>query len=60
MKICLGYVVWRHIVWGLILQFIFGLIILRWDVGRAVIGCLGNKVFLANLIFKGLNVRFLK
>ena len=46
--------------WGLILQFIFGLIILRWDVGRAVIGCLGNKVFLANLIFKGLTVRFLK
>ncbi|XP_023322440.1 solute carrier family 28 member 3 [Eurytemora carolleeae] len=39
-----GYVVWRHILWGLILQFIFGLIILRWDVGRAVIGCLGNKV----------------
>jgi pyrimidine nucleoside transport protein len=36
--------VWRHVVWGLGLQFVFGLLILRWEVGRAVFGCLGRKV----------------
>ena len=25
-----GRVVWRHVVWGVTLQFIFGLLILRW------------------------------
>jgi len=39
-----GYVVWRHVVWGLGLQFVFGLLILRWEVGKAVFGCLGRKV----------------
>jgi len=36
--------VWRHVVWGLGLQFVFGLLILRWEVGKAVFGCLGRKV----------------
>ena len=39
-----GHVVWRHVVWGLGLQFILGLLILRWDLGKAVFDCLGQKV----------------
>ena len=35
---------WRSVVWGLTLQFIFGLIILRWQVGRQVFQCLGDKM----------------
>ena len=35
---------WRSVVWGLTLQFIFGLIILRWKVGRQVFQCLGDKM----------------
>ena len=32
-----GRVVWRHVVWGVTLQFIFGLLILRWvEVGNSV------------------------
>ena len=30
-------VVWRHVVWGVTLQFLFGLLILRW-VGSKVLG----------------------
>lgn len=37
-------IVWRHVYWGLGLQFVFGLMILRWSVGRAVFNCAGNKV----------------
>ena len=36
--------VWRHVIWGLILQFVFALMILRWDVGRAIFSCIGDKV----------------
>ena len=45
-KICeiLGFIVWRHVLWGLGLQFIMGLLILRWSVGKAVFDCIGNKV----------------
>jgi len=39
-----GYVVWRHVAWGLLLQFVFGLLILRWSVGKAIFDCLGRKV----------------
>lgn len=39
-----SYVVWRHVIWGLFLQFFFALLILRWDVGQGVFGCLGEKV----------------
>ncbi|KAH0953201.1 hypothetical protein HN011_008798 [Eciton burchellii] len=39
-----GQVNWRPVVWGLILQFIFGLITLRWPVGRSIFQCLSGKV----------------
>jgi len=50
-------VVWRHVLWGLALQFILGLLLLRWPVGIAVFKCLGEKVstFLA---FTGEGTRF--
>lgn len=35
---------WRPVVWGTVLQFVFGLVLLRWNVGRQVIGCFGNKI----------------
>ena len=38
------YTVWHHVTWGLILQFVFALLILRWRVGKAAFGCLGDKV----------------
>ena len=34
---------WRHVVWGIALQLIFGLIVLRWDFGRRAFECLGSK-----------------
>lgn len=37
-------VVWKQVIWGIAMQFIFGLIVLRWDVGRNIIDCLGDKV----------------
>ncbi|TRY80041.1 hypothetical protein TCAL_07561 [Tigriopus californicus] len=39
-----GKVVWRHIAWGLSLQFIFAVFIIKWAVGVAIFNCLGNKV----------------
>ncbi|XP_045133390.1 solute carrier family 28 member 3-like isoform X1 [Portunus trituberculatus] len=35
---------WRHVAWGMALQFILGLIILRWPFGRSVFECLAGKV----------------
>ena len=35
---------WRHVMWGLALQFIFGLLILRWSVGQNIFDCFGKKV----------------
>ncbi|KAJ8917292.1 hypothetical protein NQ315_002310 [Exocentrus adspersus] len=35
---------WRTVVWGLVLQFVFGLLTIRWDVGRNILQCLGDKV----------------
>jgi len=32
------------VIWGLALQFVFGLIVLRWDFGRNVIQCIADKV----------------
>ncbi len=29
-----GHVRWRHVVWGVGIQFVFGLIVLRWDVSE--------------------------
>eukprot|EP00092_Neocalanus_flemingeri_P001746 GFUD01001864.1.p1 GENE.GFUD01001864.1~~GFUD01001864.1.p1 ORF type:complete len:670 (-),score=45.20 GFUD01001864.1:110-2119(-) len=37
-------IIWRHVTWGLTLQFIFGLLILRWKPGQAFFKCLGTKV----------------
>lgn len=37
-------IIWRHVVWGTALQFIFGLIVLRWPTGRFVFQCLGDKI----------------
>ena len=31
-------------IWGTMMQFIFGLLVLRWDVGRRIIDCIGHKV----------------
>lgn len=39
-----GRIRWRHVMWGLALQFIFGLLILRWSVGQNIFDCLGEKV----------------
>ena len=39
-----GRIRWRHVMWGLALQFIFGLLILRWNVGQNIFDCLGKKV----------------
>ncbi|XP_069158264.1 uncharacterized transporter YutK isoform X2 [Procambarus clarkii] len=35
---------WRHVAWGMGLQFLLGLAILRWSLGRAVFQCAGDKV----------------
>merc|ERR1712165_666446 len=35
---------WRTIFWGLVLQFTFGLLILRWPVGRGAFSILGDQV----------------
>merc|ERR1719219_1880966 len=35
---------WRSVIWGLSLQFLFGLMILRWNIGRQVFQCLGDKI----------------
>ena len=38
------YIVWRPVLWGLGLQVVFGLIILRWQPGKSLFDCLGRKV----------------
>ena len=38
------HIVWRQVVWGLSLQFIFGLLILRWSYGKLFFDCIGEKV----------------
>lgn len=35
---------WRAVVWGALLQFVFGLLTIRWEVGRSVFQCIGDKV----------------
>ncbi|XP_071453938.1 uncharacterized transporter YutK-like isoform X2 [Hetaerina americana] len=35
---------WRPVVWGLSLQYGFGLLSIRWDVGRRILQCIGQKV----------------
>ena len=38
------YIAWRPVLWGLGLQVVFGLIILRWQPGKSLFDCLGRKV----------------
>jgi pyrimidine nucleoside transport protein len=35
---------WRQVVWGVTLQLIFGLLILRWETGKAILDCVSKKV----------------
>lgn len=35
---------WRPVLSGLILQFLFGLFLIRWPLGRSIFQCLANKV----------------
>lgn len=35
---------WRHVAWGVSLQFTLGLLILRWPLGQNVFECLSDKV----------------
>lgn len=37
-------IIWRQVAWGMGLQFVLGLIILRWRLGQAVFQCAGGKV----------------
>ncbi|CAG7834095.1 unnamed protein product [Allacma fusca] len=39
-----GRVNWGHVFWGLGLQFVFGVMILRWDGGRDAFDCLSSKI----------------
>ncbi|XP_012171534.1 solute carrier family 28 member 3 isoform X1 [Bombus terrestris] len=39
-----GRVKWRPVLSGLILQFLFGLLLIRWPLGRSIFQCLANKV----------------
>ncbi|XP_042225314.1 sodium/nucleoside cotransporter 1-like [Homarus americanus] len=35
---------WRHVIWGLMMQFTMGLFILRWPLGQQIFTCLAGKV----------------
>lgn len=35
---------WRTVITGITCQFVLGLLCIRWDVGRSVFACIGNKV----------------
>ncbi|KAI9560238.1 hypothetical protein GHT06_014252 [Daphnia sinensis] len=35
---------WTQVIWGTVLQFLFGLIVLRWDTGQKVFACMGDRV----------------
>ncbi|XP_076654962.1 concentrative nucleoside transporter 2 [Halictus rubicundus] len=39
-----GRINWKPVLCGLILQFLFGLFTIRWDVGRAICQCMSDKV----------------
>ena len=57
---------WRPVVWGLAMQFLFALIILRWDAGYEAFKWLGDRVaeFLAHtdegstFVFDDINAHF--
>ena len=35
---------WKQVLSGLALQFVFGLVVLRWEVGRNLFTCLGDRI----------------
>ena len=37
-------VMFSQVTWGLSLQFVFALLILRWPLGKSVVDCLGQKI----------------
>ena len=37
---------WRHVIWGLGIEFVFGLLVLRWEVGRNVFQVRSRSTFL--------------
>ena len=37
-------VIWRQVIWAISLQFIFGILILRWEYGKLFFDCIGAKV----------------
>ncbi|CAG2121265.1 unnamed protein product, partial [Medioppia subpectinata] len=39
-----SHIVWNQVLWGVLLQFLFGLFILRWSFGKQVFECIGQKV----------------
>lgn len=39
-----GQIKWRPVMWGMYIQFVLGLITIRWSVGRSIFQCIGNKV----------------
>ncbi len=45
-----GRIVWRHVTWGIALQIIFGLLILRTDAGSSIFECFGSKVIKIKII----------
>ncbi|XP_046975004.1 solute carrier family 28 member 3-like [Vanessa cardui] len=39
-----GRIKWRSVTMGLLIQFLFGVIFIRWDTGRYALQCFSNKV----------------
>ncbi len=39
-----SHIVWNQVLWGVSLQFIFGLAILRWSFGKDIFKCIGEKI----------------
>ena len=39
-----AHIRWRHVFWGLGLEFTFGLLVLRWETGATIFKCIGDKV----------------
>ncbi|XP_026667155.1 uncharacterized protein LOC108622254 isoform X1 [Ceratina calcarata] len=39
-----GHINWRPVLCGLLMQFVFGFLTIRWPVGRAILKCVAGKV----------------
>ncbi|XP_043505646.1 solute carrier family 28 member 3-like isoform X1 [Polistes fuscatus] len=39
-----AHINWRPVLSGMIMQFLFGLLTIRWTVGRAIFECISNKI----------------